>query len=422
MNMLVNSLCLLLIQSFMFISVCQFVPESRYEQTSTLVNTKIYIFGGNTGKSNFTNEVVYLNLSSPLNTAKPLWVKNTIGIPSAEILATSCLSSIDKSTVYIIGGQTHDPTNQNLINPPLVNAFNSITSQWTTVTTTGFYNYSITLDRMQAVMNNDGKIYIFGGKEVDYSVGDTNYGPYINKMNVLDTKALTWSSLNITNNVPTLRVSYTATLLSNGLIIYIGDFEMINSAKTNVNMNEQVNGNTIAPRNAHSAVLTNDGRIIIFGGNSANSTSRATTLRAQPDVAVLNTNISPYQWSIPSISSINSPQSLCFHSAEIYNNIMIIAFGIVTSDQLQTTETLNNNIYLFDVQNYAWISSTSTVSISNAPTSAAPSSTAPKSTKSSILPANVKETSTNHNSNYMTIGISLVQFSDAIILLLKATI
>ncbi|RIB25941.1 hypothetical protein C2G38_2030620 [Gigaspora rosea] len=337
---------------------------------------------------------------------KPLWVQNPIGIPSEEILATSCISPIDKSTIFLIGGQSHDPTNQNLINPPLVYSFNSITSQWTTVNTTGFYNYSIALIRMQAVMNNDGKIYIFGGKEVDYTIGSTNYGPYINKMNVLDTKALTWSSLNIINNVPTPRISYTATLLNNGLIIYIGGLEMINSANTNVNMNEQINGVTVTPRNAHSAVLTNDGRIIIFGGNSANSTNRGTTLRAQPDVAVLNTNISPYQWSIPNILSTNYPESLCFHSAEIYNNIMIITFGIVTSDQLQTKVTLNNNIYLFDDQNYAWISSTtptSTVSMSNATTSATP-----KSTKSSISTANAKETSTNNNnSNYMTIGISV---------------
>ncbi|KAF0458461.1 galactose oxidase [Gigaspora margarita] len=361
--------------------VCQFVPDPRYAQTSTLLNSKIYFFGGgNTKESKFMDEMVYLDLAS-LNSSKPLWVKNPIGIPSAEILATSCISPIDKSTIFLIGGQALDKTKQNIINATLVYTFNSITSQWTTINAAGFYNYSISLVRMQAIMNNDGKIYIFGGNEVDYTVGNNNYGPSINKMNVLDTKTLTWSSLNITNNFPTPRVSYTATLLNNGLIIYIGGFEMKTYGYANVDMNEQINGDTIASRNAHSAVLTNDGHIIIFGGNSANSTSRTTTLRAQPDVAVLNTNISPYRWSIPNISSTNSPQSLCFHSAEIYNNIMIIAFGIVTSDQLQTTATLNKNIYLFDVQNYAWISLTT--------------------------PTSTKSTSTNNHSNYMIIGISV---------------
>ncbi|CAG8682488.1 25251_t:CDS:2, partial [Gigaspora rosea] len=74
----------------------------------------------------------------------------------------------------------------------------------------------------------------------------------------------------------------------------------------------------------------NDGRIIIFGGNSADDSARR----------------------------------------------------IVTSDQLQTTATFNNKIYLFDVQNYARISSTS-------PTSTIPSSTTEKtsSNNSSIVMA-----------------------------------
>ncbi|CAG8711475.1 36089_t:CDS:2, partial [Gigaspora margarita] len=55
---------------------------------------------------------------------------------------------------------------------------------------------------------------------------------------------------------------------------------------------------------------SNDGRIIIFGGSSTDETARRTTLRARPDVAVLNTNILPYEWSIPNISLANSPQSL----------------------------------------------------------------------------------------------------------------
>ncbi|CAG8843345.1 27495_t:CDS:2, partial [Gigaspora margarita] len=125
----------------------------------------------------------------------------------------------------------------------------------------------------------------------------------------------------------------------------------------------QTIGDTIAARNAHSAVLTQDGRIMIFGGSSANSGTRTTTLRAYPDVAVLNTNVSPYKWTIPNISSTNSPQSLCYHSAEIYKNIMIIAFGMITSDQLQTSAPFNKNIYLFNVQNYTWISSNTSTSI-----------------------------------------------------------
>ncbi|KAF0397564.1 galactose oxidase [Gigaspora margarita] len=382
MKVFINFLYLLLIQNFIFISVCQFVPDPRYEQTSTLVDNKIYFFGGSTRKPNYTNEVVYLDLSTLFNATWPLWVKNPMGIPSKEILASSCLSSIDNSTVFLIGGLSLDQTNQKIINPLLVYSFNSKTSQWNTVKTTGFYNYSVTLIRMNAVMNDDGNIYIFGGIQVNYTVKSTTHGSYLNKMNVFNTKTLTWSSLNLITNVPTPRASYTATLLNNSLIIYIGG---LSKNKININMNEQTIGDTITARNAHSAVLTQDGRIIIFGGSSANSSTRTTTLRAYPDVAVLNTNVSPYKWSIPNISSANSPQSLCYHSAEIYKNIMIIAFGIITSDQLQTSAPLNKNIYLFNVQNYAWISSNTSTSI----------------------PPTSKETGSNNQSNDMTIGISV---------------
>ncbi|CAG8669651.1 19794_t:CDS:2 [Gigaspora margarita] len=145
-------------------------------------------------------------------------------------------------------------------------------------------------------------------------------------------------------------------------------------------------------------VKSKDGRIIIFGGNSANSSTRGTTLRASPDIAVLNTNVSPYEWSIPNIPSANLALSLCYHSAEIYNNTMIIAFGLVTSNILSSTLILNKNIYLFDVQNYAWI--TSTTLTSGTSTS---STTTSKKPNTSHNTSTDKEASSNNGSNNMPI-------------------
>ncbi|CAG8702021.1 11243_t:CDS:2, partial [Gigaspora rosea] len=82
-------------------------------------------------------------------------------------------------------------------------------------------------------------------------------------------------------------------------------------------------------------MFTNDGRIIIFGGNSANDDLRR----------------------------------------------------IVTSDQLQTNSSFNNNIYLFDVQNYTWISSITPTSI--------------------ILTSTTEKTSSNNSSNIMAIEIGI---------------
>jgi len=48
---------------------------------------------------------------------------------------------------------------------------------------------------------------------------------------------------------------------------------------------------------------------------------------AVPTMVLLDTNISPYSWTIPNIPSANSPPLLLGHTANIVENYMIIAFG-----------------------------------------------------------------------------------------------
>ncbi|KAF0527758.1 hypothetical protein F8M41_013487 [Gigaspora margarita] len=69
----------------------------------------------------------------------------------------------------------------------------SNTLQWTTTTTTGFYNTSKTMTRMQVVIVDNGNIFIFGGFQVDSIVGSDRNGNNVNFMNVLDANTLTWS-------------------------------------------------------------------------------------------------------------------------------------------------------------------------------------------------------------------------------------
>ena len=48
-----------------------------------------------------------------------------------------------------------------------------------------------------------------------------------------------------------------------------------------------------------------------------------------PQVAILNTATTPFQWSAPMVkndSGINPP-NLVFHTATLFNNYMIIAYG-----------------------------------------------------------------------------------------------
>ncbi|POG79679.1 hypothetical protein GLOIN_2v1524946, partial [Rhizophagus irregularis DAOM 181602=DAOM 197198] len=94
-------------------------------------------------------------------------------------------------------------------------------------------------------------------------------------MNIFDTISLTWSKGPI-ENAPLPRISYTATLLSNGIIVYIGgteiyliDINQLSLYDTKVDLwsSMTARGAILENRYSHSAVLTSDERIIIFGGS-----------------------------------------------------------------------------------------------------------------------------------------------------------
>ena len=73
---------------------------------------------------------------------------------------------------------------------------------------------------MNGVIDNEtGKFYIFSGI-IDEFIDKILY----NDMNIFDTVSLTWSK-GSTINAPLPRLYYTATLLSNGIIVFIGGRE-----------------------------------------------------------------------------------------------------------------------------------------------------------------------------------------------------
>ena len=51
--------------------------------------------------------------------------------------------------------------------------------------------------------------------------------------------------------------------------------------------------------------------------------------KVQPDVAILNTQVNPFEWTVPNISSNIDDKipSLCGHTANLIDNYMIVAFG-----------------------------------------------------------------------------------------------
>ncbi|RIB06490.1 hypothetical protein C2G38_2115898 [Gigaspora rosea] len=294
-------------------------------------------------------------------------------------LGTSCLSPIDNSTVFLIGGRTWiaNTNTKTYSYTSSLYKFDSKTSQWTTPTINNFNSSFATRNEMQAVIDNYGKIFVFGG--INHGNDDNITSTAYNDMSILDITTMIWSTQTQSQSV-LVNVDYTATLLPSGLIVYIGgrgsnssilnDISQIQvfDTKSYTWSTKFASGSTIASRTAHSAVLTQDGNIIIYGGSTLNSGKNVNVFS---DIAVLNTN--SWSWSVPSVSGTSAPP-LTDHSAALYNNYMILAFGSTSASNLHT-----NNIYILDIQNYTWISTFNiptttsqtkqTQSIGNSPTS-----------------------------------------------------
>ncbi|KAF0549456.1 galactose oxidase [Gigaspora margarita] len=335
-----------------FFIICQNVPSPRHQQTSTLVDTKFYFFGGFTiiGAS---NEVWYLDLSSSFNISTPPWHSDVV-MPVGYNFGTSYLSPIDNSTVFLIGGRTWITNTRNFSYTSSVYKFDSRTSQWTAPTIKNFNSSFQSRNEMQAVIDNNGKIFVFGG--INRGNNDNITTTAYNDMNILDSNTMIWSTQTQSQSV-LVNIDYTATLLPSGLIVYIGGRGSNPANLNNISQvrifdtksytwsNKSASGSIIASRGDHSAVLTQGGNIIIYGGSTYDSSGNIAYVFS--DLAVLNTN--SWAWSVPSVSGTNAPP-LTQHSAALYKNYMIIAFGATSATNLRT-----NNIYIIDIQNYTWV-------------------------------------------------------------------
>ncbi|KAF0476386.1 galactose oxidase [Gigaspora margarita] len=319
------------------------------------------------------------------NIVTPPWRKDK-EMPIAYMLGSSCVSTINNSIVYLVGGRMFIPNTTNLTYTSSTYVFNSNISQWTIPNITGFNSSFTRRDQMQAIINNNEKIFILGG--IDF-ISVIRY----NDINIFDTTTMSW--LTLPQSSRSLQCSdYAAILLPNSLIIYIGG-RLPNGSHINMNQiqifdtkfftwsTNTTSGSNVRSRAGHSAVLTQNGDIILYGGATMNSTGSLISVLS--DIAVLNTDT--WKWFIPDISGSNVPPPLAFHSAALYLNYMILAFG-----QTAISQTHTNNIYILNIHNYTWIA---TVDIPTTTTTTAETPT--------------DETSDNqqNNNNILYIGIGI---------------
>ncbi|CAG8564580.1 1850_t:CDS:2, partial [Dentiscutata heterogama] len=284
---------IIFILSQYFLSGHSFKPEPRGGHMATLVNDRIYFFGGSrpipmtspawnqTHQFNLSDEVFYLDLSSSFSVDLPPFtdLSATSRMPFGSERGTTVLG-ISGVRIFLVGGvqQNMETFSYNTTNSSLW-IYNINSQNWDT---SGPGTYGPPLPRRRStatVIDKNGVIFIFGGR-----VGpDTGSDVFIvlDDLFTLDTTLFKWSNISLPNH-PSPRNLCTATLMPDGKIIYIGGVTQSSPGQspTRISMNEIHIFDTIAsawsqksalgdvdPRVGHTALLAPDNHtIIILGG------------------------------------------------------------------------------------------------------------------------------------------------------------
>ncbi|CAB4383714.1 unnamed protein product [Rhizophagus irregularis] len=304
------------------------------------MDNKIYFLGGMIEKySDDTNDFFYLDVSKPFNLDSTLPIfdlSNDARYIHPHSYGVSSICGPNKDMIFIMCRAFKDSFSYRFIN----------SKEW--VPGTG----ATDIQWLSAVCNENGsRIYIYGS-----GYDDNEYF-----MTILYTTS--WISVFLDkNNNNIMNYLSLAILLPKGRIVYIGnryiDNELVNFRNIHIYdtndgtwINMGTNGTIPSPRNLHTAVLTQDGLIIIYGG--------IREMRPVPDqILVLDTKVNPFTWSIPNIDPAPSSAPTSGHTATLVGNYMIVAFGnynhtpqnIVYSDQIHMIDVSEKN-------NYKWVKS-----------------------------------------------------------------
>ncbi|KAH8555087.1 hypothetical protein BGW37DRAFT_419527 [Umbelopsis sp. PMI_123] len=203
------------------------------------------------------------------------------------------------------------------------------------------------------------KLYVYGGVTTD------NLG-YFNDFWSLDLSQSPYTWTNLTTAGLPIRYSHTATALSNGQIVFTGGVTITQSGGALVDMasvyvfdtvkntwqvnTAKSNGQAPSPRADHSAILTADGKVAVFGGDD-NQPVWSRQYTAQ--VAVLD----PSTWTWTTVTSFQGvePSLRSFASAQLYQNqYMLVTFG--SAGNIKYNDI---NLFNLDLSNPQWLNSAS---------------------------------------------------------------
>ncbi|CAG8632192.1 3586_t:CDS:2 [Ambispora gerdemannii] len=389
------------------VECAEYTPDPRYDNTASLIGNKIYYFGGTNNKAAY-NDFFFWDLENAFksnSTAFELEQSLDDSIPSMYN-PTYVVGGENNSTIFLFGGWVGE---SNFILSQTIYKINVKPGNTTWSLSNHVEDNDIWPDARSsaaAVIDNQGRIYIWGGRmNVD------------RRMYVYDTINDVWSN---PSNSTVSRFNYTATLLGDGRILYIGgsnystlkpiDLTQILIYDTESHQwsyeTATSNSNKLPFRDGHTAVLSPDGRtIIIYGG-----------LNIDSKTALLLLDTKSFNFSYPRVNAGPNPVP-AFHTGTLYKNYMIVSFGLRNG-------RASSDVNILDISNssdYKWLAgpgySPSDSSPNNPPSNPNTGfNVTNESNNTNTSTYSTKETSEKNPSKGTIIGITLGVFASLFIL------
>ncbi|CDS11467.1 hypothetical protein LRAMOSA03730 [Lichtheimia ramosa] len=311
-------------------------------------NNSLIIFGGQNATTVYTNNLYQLTQTSDSFTWEELPQNNP---PPGNLYGQAVISSTGQ-TMLLLGGLSEATVNREM--PIQMYSYNFSTQTWAGWANNNNANATnVPLNRQMfsASYDNSNTVYIFGGSLNNTAIYQDFYA--------LDTRSMSFTPLPSPNQG---RYGHTASFLSNGKLVIIGGVVATAETRALASMEQilvydtqtrtwsaqqtqpdSTSNKYPSTRSDHSAVVTKDNKIIIFGGDSGGDMRTRQYLNS---VAILDTNT--WTWTVPAIDGI-PPSRRSFAAAGLLDGEhLTVAFGT-------SLNTYYNDINVFTPNDNKWL-------------------------------------------------------------------
>ncbi|KAL0074760.1 hypothetical protein F4703DRAFT_1798774 [Phycomyces blakesleeanus] len=317
------------------------------------VNSSIVMFGGENATTSFTNNLYQLTQTETSFTWNTLPQQNP---PEGSVYGQSVVSSTGTSLLQL-GGITQSAVaylslNTTVPMPLQLHMYSFATGAWSSPNITGA---PVNRNRFSATIDSSNKIYIYGGALIQ--------GTVLSDLWVLDANAGTYTQLQPTD---VGHYGHTTSILSDGRLVVLGgvsptlvngqavlklapmNMAYVYDPKAATWTKQQLNpygANYPTTRSGHTASVTSDGKIILFGGDNGGTPRSKLYLN---NVATLDTNT--WTWSFPEPAGIPPSRRTNCIGAILDGKHLTVAFG-------EALNSYYNDINVMSIDDSAWLQS-----------------------------------------------------------------